>query len=245
MPKSLKAEFFTKSANCEDFLELFNHLSNVSFFIKNASFQIVAANRNFFARLGFDEESKIIGKEDYELFPKPLATKFRKDDERVLATGTTMLQMVEMFLNRHGLPDWFMTHKMPVRDSTGQTIGIMGTVERYNQEKALKSADPAIAKAVEKLLSRPETFSSVSELAREAGMSQRHFNRRFKEETSLTPSQFLGRCRIQLACQLLRSEREKNISDIALEIGFCDQSAFTTQFRERMGTTPFKYRQAY
>ena len=117
MPKSLKAEFFAKSANCEDFLELFNHLSNVSFFIKNASFQIVAANRNFFARLGFDEESKIIGKEDYELFPKPLATKFRKDDERVLATGTTMPQMVEMFLNRHGLPDWFMTQRISRGDN--------------------------------------------------------------------------------------------------------------------------------
>ena len=88
MHKFLKADFFAKSANCEDFLELFNHLSNVSFFIKNNNFQIVAANRNFFVRLGFDEESMIIGKEDYELFPKPLATKFRKDDERVLATGT-------------------------------------------------------------------------------------------------------------------------------------------------------------
>lgn len=245
MAKSIKAEFFARSANCEDFLELFNHLGHISFFIKNARFQIVAANRNFFSRLGFAEESKIIGKEDYELFPKPLATKFRKDDERVLATGTTMPQMVELFLNQHGLPDWFMTNKMPVRDPKGQSIGIMGTVERYNQEKALKSADPEIARAVEKLLSHPENFSSVTELAREAGMSRRHFNRRFKDETSLTPIQFLGRCRIQLACRLLRSEREKTISDIALEIGFCDQSAFTTQFRERMGTTPFKYRQAY
>ena len=136
-------------------------------------------------------------------------------------------------------------HKMPVHNSEGQIIGIMGTVELYNHEKALKSADSAIAKAVERLLSRPETFSSVSELAREVGMSRRNFNRRFKEETSLTPSQFLGRRRIQLACQLLRNETEKNISDIALEIGFCDQSAFTTQFRERMGTTPYKYRQAY
>jgi AraC-like DNA-binding protein len=52
------------------------------------------------------------------------------------------------------------------------------------------------------------------------------------------------RSRIEKACQRLR-ETEKSITDIAYELGFCDQSAFTAQFRKRMTLTPKKYREQY
>lgn len=33
--------------------------------------------------------------------------------------------------------------------------------------------------------------------------------------------------------------------EIALELGYCDQSAFTSQFRQRMGITPLRYRREF
>ncbi|MEM0969978.1 MAG: AraC family transcriptional regulator, partial [Verrucomicrobiota bacterium] len=76
------------------------------------------------------------------------------------------------------------------------------------------------------------------------GMSHRHFDRRFKEDTGLTPNQFLGRSRIQNACHLLQTT-DTPIAQIALDLGFCDQSAFTAQFRRRMGQTPLRYRKTF
>jgi AraC-like DNA-binding protein len=47
--------------------------------------------------------------------------------------------------------------------------------------------------------------------------------------------------RIARACELL-GHSEKSLADIALEVGFADQSHFTKAFRRRQGTTPKEYR---
>ncbi|MEM9478452.1 MAG: AraC family transcriptional regulator [Verrucomicrobiota bacterium] len=222
---------------------LFEHLDRVSFFLKNRRFQIVYANRHFFERLGYQNEEEIVGKEDFELFPKPLAQKFRRDDERVLRTGEAMPRMIELFLSRQGLPDWFITNKLPVRSKTGKVIGVMGTVERYERDQALAS-DPAIARAVKIMLERPGEIESLADMAADLDISHRHFDRRFKEVTGLTPKYYLGRSRVQAACRMLR-KTSKPIADIALELGYCDQSAFTAQFRQCMGFTPLRYRKQF
>ncbi|MEM7602604.1 MAG: AraC family transcriptional regulator [Verrucomicrobiota bacterium] len=99
-------------------------------------------------------------------------------------------------------------------------------------------------KAVQMMLSDPGNFPSIGSLAASLEMSIRNFDRRFKEDTGFTPKQFLGRARVRRACQLLQ-ESDASISELALELGFCDQSAFTAQFRIRMGMTPLKYRKQF
>jgi len=237
----LQSSLIEDIGNHAGFPALFDNLDRIAFFLKNRDFQIVFANRFFYERLGFARESEIVGKNDLELFPKPLASKFRKDDEHVLATGESMPRMVELFLSRQGLPDWFITNKMPVIGIDGKTVGIMGTVQRYDQARSLRSQDRAVAKAVEMMLESPGEIESLSQLARDLGLSHRHFDRRFKQDTGLTPKQFLGRSRVEAACKLLR-ETKASIADIAFDLGYCDQSAFTSQFRTRMGFTPARYR---
>ena len=244
MTETAKKHFLEEIGNNRDFIRLFDHLDQLSFFLKNSEFEIVSANRNFYSRLGFTEERQIVGKNDYELFPKPLARKFRRDDQMVLKTGQEMPRMIELFLNRHGLPDWFITNKMPVHNLRGIAVGIMGTVQRYDQKKGLESSDPVVAKAVRLMLTNPGEIESVGAFARNLGISHRHFDRRFKEDTGLTPKQFLGRSRIQQACLILQKS-DIAIGELAIELGYCYQSAFTAQFRIRMGLTPLKYRKEF
>lgn len=241
---SLQDELLARIRKPEGFLALFDHLDQVAFFLKNSDFKIVAANRFFFERLGFREERDIIGKDDFELFPKPLANKFRSDDERVLRTGEKMPEMVELFLSRQGLPDWYLTTKLPVTGQAGRRIGVMGTVQRFDQSRGLTSPDKAISNAVKRMLDQPGEIDSLSGLASELGLSHRHFDRRFKEDTGLTPKQFLHRSRVEAGCRALR-ETSDPISEIAIDLGYCDQSAFTSQFRKRMGITPLKYRREF
>lgn len=240
----IRSGFRAAIGNDAGFPGLFDHLDRVAFFLKNRHFQIVHANRHFYERLGFTTEEEIVGREDFELFPKPLAAKFRQDDERVLETGEAMPRMVELFLSRQGLPDWFVTSKLPVKGAKGKIVGVMGTVERYDHDRGLTSSDPAIAKAVRQMLETPGEIDSLNTLAGRLGLSHRHFDRRFKEDTGLTPKQYLGRSRVQAACRLLR-QSDSPIAEIAIDLGYCDQSAFTAQFRQRMGITPLRYRKQY
>jgi len=223
---------------------LFNHLKDVSFFMKDHNFKIVRANQHFYERLGFREESEILGKDDFELFPKPLAKNFRKDDEKVLNTSEAMLGLVELFLNRQGLPDWYITNKLPVMNGKRKVIGVMGTVQRLDQKDGLATSDELVAGVIARMHENPGNMSPFAEIAKSLNLSHRQLDRRFKDATGLNPQKFLNKKRIELACEKLRSHRNQ-ISDIAIDLGYCDQSAFTAQFRQCMGMTPRKYRSEF
>ncbi len=225
-------------------IALIQHLKNVSFFMKDRDFRIIHGNEHFYRRFGFKTELDIVGKNDFDLFPKPLAKKFRRDDQNIMTTNRDMLGIIELFLNRQRLPDWYVTNKMPVYSKQGETIGVMGTIQRLDQDRALATTDHIVTKLIQLIIDDPGRQISFAELAEENNISHRHLDRRFKQATGITPQQFLNRKRIEVACEMLRSQRTP-ILTIALDLGYCDQSAFTTQFRQCMGITPLKYRNEF
>ena len=75
---------------------------------------------------------------------------------------------------------------------------------------------------------------------REQG-ANRQLDRKFQETIKMSPRDFIMKLRVRAACQALTQSNDK-IMDIALSLGFYDQSSFTLHFRKQMGTTPLKYR---
>lgn len=223
---------------------MFDYLPGVSIFAKNRDFQLMFGNPHFYRRFGFRDESEVVGKTDFELFPKPLADKFRADDERVLSSATPLLNIVELFLNQQGMPDWFITQKIPLFDVSGVVVGLMGAIQRYDLQRNVAAADEAIAKAANAFRRDPGERWKMEEVARSVGLSQRQFDRKFKDCFGVTPQNYLIKTRIQAACDALR-EHGSQIADVAIELGFYDQSAFTAQFRRHMGITPLKYQRQF
>ena len=82
---------------------------------------------------------------------------------------------------------------------------------------------------------------TVARLAKEAGLSEFHFSRRFKQTTGVPPLRYLLRLRIARARQLLR-ETDKSVIDVGLEVGFTSPSYFAHLFRREVGVTPSEYR---
>jgi AraC family transcriptional regulator len=66
----------------------------------------------------------------------------------------------------------------------------------------------------------------MKELARECGLSIRHFSRAFRQSTGVAPHQWLLQRRLDAARQLLR-DRRLSPCEVALACGFSDQSHFT------------------
>jgi AraC-like DNA-binding protein len=82
---------------------------------------------------------------------------------------------------------------------------------------------------------------SLAEAARLAGMSRPHFMSVFKEATGSSFKHYLNSFRISKAQQLLvRTDRP--IAEIAVDVGFCDQSYFGLLFRRHVKMTPLQYR---
>ncbi len=75
------------------------------------------------------------------------------------------------------------------------------------------------------------------ELANLAQMSPYYFLRLFKQTMGVTPHQYILQCRIEQAKYLLQHSK-LNIAEIAIRIGFCDQSHLTRYFKRIVGVTP-------
>lgn len=78
---------------------------------------------------------------------------------------------------------------------------------------------------------------SLAELAAIAQVSRFHFARMFRLSTGLSPIAFVERARLARARQHLR-HGQLPIAEIALAVGFSDQSEFTRRFHRHVGTTP-------
>jgi AraC family transcriptional regulator len=79
---------------------------------------------------------------------------------------------------------------------------------------------------------------SLVDLATLANLSPSRFTRVFRQETGLSPHQYLIQARIERAKHLLRSGSEVSIGRVAHQVGFADQSHFTRHFKRIVGVTP-------
>ncbi|WP_228047694.1 GlxA family transcriptional regulator [Saccharopolyspora montiporae] len=84
----------------------------------------------------------------------------------------------------------------------------------------------------------------LAELASCASMSVRTFTRRFRDETGLSPAQWLAQQRVERAQQLLE-ETGLTVESIAWRTGFGTAAALRRQLRERLGTSPSAYRSTF
>jgi AraC family transcriptional regulator len=78
---------------------------------------------------------------------------------------------------------------------------------------------------------------SLKELAAIVQMSAHYFSQLFKQSTGITPHQYVIRCRIERAKELLM-QGKLTIADVAKVVGFVDQSHFHRHFKRLVGITP-------
>lgn len=78
---------------------------------------------------------------------------------------------------------------------------------------------------------------TVNDLSREVGLSAYHFIRTFKRTTGESPHQYLLRCRLERAHELLKTGNFR-VSEVSNSVGFYDQSHLDRHFRRRFGIRP-------
>jgi AraC family transcriptional regulator len=102
---------------------------------------------------------------------------------------------------------------------------------------------PSLRRVLEYMDSHLEDEVPLSRLAELCGLSVDHFSRAFRESTGEPPHRYLLRRRLARARRLLL-RTDQPIADIALALGFTDQSHLTNLFRRQYGITPGRVRLA-
>ena len=82
---------------------------------------------------------------------------------------------------------------------------------------------------------------ALDELAGVAHMSPYHFSRRFKRSTGLSPHQYVVRKRVERAKELL-ANTELTLFEVALSVGFADQSHLAKHTKRLLGVSPKSFR---
>lgn len=117
---------------------------------------------------------------------------------------------------------------------------LLDYIENVKQDEADYDFNEEIEKVIQWCKQHPERFFSLETISKETYFSPYHYLRTFKNQVGLTPHQFLIQNRIRKAQQLLRENRQ--VAEVALLVGFYDQSHFIRHFKELIGITPSAYK---
>ncbi|MET3455045.1 AraC-like DNA-binding protein [Pseudomonas kilonensis] len=81
----------------------------------------------------------------------------------------------------------------------------------------------------------------IQQLEDLSGYTSRTIHRQFSQDTGLSPKTFCRIIRCQTALDTLNTQHEVSFSELALDLGFSDQSHFLRDFKKLISTTPCEY----
>jgi len=229
-------------AGAAQLLPILDVIPNAAIFIKDLQARYVLANRTLVQRCGLKDLRPLLGKTSAQVFPAQLGPGYTEQDRKVLEEGFVLEDQLELHLYGSREPGWCLTHKRPIYNRDGTIIGLVGISVDLQSASETHPAFERLAAVDEYIRGNFNRRVPLSELTRIAGISVAQLERYCKRVFHLTPRQMIQKVRLEHAHRLLHSDLP--ITEVALQCGYTDHSAFTRQFKASTGFTPREYRQA-
>ena len=116
--------------------------------------------------------------------------------------------------------------------------------KKCRPDKAVFEPDLELVKKTKDILeANYDKAIGLSNISKQLGVSANHLARLFKQNSGITPTQYITKLRVKRSLELLGQE-DKNILEISCMTGFNSLSNFYKHFKEQMGQTPNEYRKS-
>lgn len=221
--------------------QMFDFVPDTAFFVKDCEGRYRAVNRSLIERHGLNRKDQAIGRRPSDICPGEFGRIPSQQDADVIRSGRPLIDHLEMQWQSPHQPCWCLTTKLPLRDSTGLIVGLIGISRDLRAPIKSQEMPAAAAAALQRFESRLSESISPAELASWSGLPAARFARLIKKFFGLTPSQYITKARIAAAAGFLR-ETDQTVAEIAVACGFADHSSFTRAFRKVAGVTPTQFR---
>jgi PAS domain S-box-containing protein len=243
-PLTVKRAFLDSLESLGGLELLFENLPNLSFWVKDREGRFITANQNVVKMCGQRTEDDIVGRTDFDFFPKHTAEAFQRDDLSVVKSGVKIVDRVEPISYEDGSIRWYSTNKVPLFGRDGTIVGVAGTTRELDighNPDPIYAEFSGVVDFINKNFSQPIEIASLAKIM---SLSVSQFERRFKQVFQEAPVRFILKIRVNEACKQLVNTR-RPVAWIARATGFFDQSYFSKQFSRRMGLSPRQYRERY
>jgi AraC family transcriptional regulator len=115
-------------------------------------------------------------------------------------------------------------------------------IERLDAPHAGALRAPLLKRVYEFIDANLSSDIRLADLAQLAHLSERHFIRAFRAATGCTPYRYVIDKRLRVCAELLRTQSDLSVADVAAMMRFRSRPHFSAQFSERFGVTPSVYR---
>lgn len=124
-------------------------------YVKDKQSNFLLAN-DAVARIVGKKRQELIGKNDFDFFPKQVAQRFFDEETAIIDSGEPMLSQEEPVVDQKtGETRWLLTSKMPLRNSAGAIVGLIGAGRDITERRQIETA----------LSESEERFRSLTELS--------------------------------------------------------------------------------
>ena len=104
-------------------------------YIKDVESRFLIANASVAQHMGVASPAESMGRTDWDFYPPERAAQFYADERAIMQSGRPLLSHDEPNADAAGNLRWIMTTKLPMRDSHGQIIGLVGIGHDLTERK--------------------------------------------------------------------------------------------------------------
>ncbi len=130
-------------------------------YIKDIKSRFVVANKKLAQVHGIRSPLEMAGKTDFDFYPKELANKYYWNEQEIIASGKPLINIEEQSLDETGGTIYLSTTKIPLKDSTGKIIGLVGIGRDITLKKKEEELLAEHTKQLQKLNYTKDKFFSI------------------------------------------------------------------------------------
>jgi AraC-like DNA-binding protein len=238
---SFEDQFFQELADYTQLLCALEQLPGALFMIKNLDSRYVYMSRALRDAINLPPGQEVVGRTDFDIFPKIIAESFRQNDLLVFKHGKPLVNEVHATGFFADAPKWTFSSKYPLHDRSAKVLGLITINRPYTEVMGLDAELNRLLPAIEHVFRDYAEPITIGTLAQLCSFSESHFMRVFRQSMKMTAQVFVEQVRMFHAIDAIK-HTAYSIARIAQDAGFYDHSSFVKRFKAFTGTTPLRYR---